>query len=701
MDTVPDASGGETAPSVEEAEASGAGRARDRPAGVPGAAAWLADRDVWEQAATAPGGDKHGEATEWRGDGTLYRRASYRDGRLDGPFTVYHPNGQVARQGSYLAGELDGPLEAYGSDDSTTENLRSCCVPAGAWQMKSHYQAGQRLYGETFYDRQGRRLLADGSVHPDRPPSLPAEAEFDEYARRWMLGSRDERGFWVGTWRSWNEEGGLEEEAEFRDTRKLWSRLYQGEASLRQEVHFEGEGVRHGPYRRRLLAAEESPWADRRIREERGAFERGQAVGPWTYLDASGAVVRAVDLGRAYDDARRAGMAALGNQESPAPDWSALSRSLRAEGRVREAVCAAARAAARSGSSEQLLALLGEVTVPLTAAANERTLAALAEGEVTIAGVLDALVGGADPAAVLRTLASILGGASGAARDLVDVAILLAPERRMAYLTRALVRVELGDRDGARSDAEQVAPESAEAADFLRHYLRVLFPAFSFWPAQEVPVSPLADMPDEPGQPLSAVRRAIQVYATRLSLVRAALARQVGGTPPWLPPDLTALLPDGPLELRTTTAQIVDQTEEGPETTEVKIDESLAVDGSPVPALLRMARIHWAGLGWLCWSAGLDRVALPERLDPPASFGQAAGMVIARYFRAQDAVATGGLRSVTAGVPGFRWEGMDIDGMARHFAEMVHDEYLEMRAVFLFLASPENLSPFQSDLRQT
>jgi hypothetical protein len=191
------------------------------------------------------------------------------------------------------------------------------------------------------------------------------------------------------------------------------------------------------------------------------------------------------------------------------------------------------------------------------------------------------------------------------------------------------------------------------------------------------------------------------VYATRLALLRAALAERVGGEPVWLPPALDGLLPDGPVALRKETTQIVDETEEGSETTEVAVDESFEASGLGIPALMRMARMQWTALGWLCWSAGLARVALPGALAPPADFPQAAGMIIARYWRAQDAVVTGGLRSMTAGVPSFVWEGMDIDGLPRHLAEIAHDEYLESRAVILFLASRENLSPFQSDLRQT
>jgi len=271
----------------------------------------------------------------------------------------------------------------------------------------------------------------------------------------------------------------------------------------------------------------------------------------------------------------------------------------------------------------------------------------------------------------------------------------------MAYMTRSLVRIELGDSEGARADAERVAQESEDAAHFLRTYLRLMFPVFSFVPAGERPESLIEEMPPEPGQSLEAMRRTIQVYATRIMLVRQALQRLVPGDPAWLPPDLGALLPDGLLELRSYDTEILDETEEGQEATPVHVDEELVLDGWRVPALMRVARSQWGGLCWLCWCAGLDRVALPTALAPPADFAKAAGMAVTRYWRAQDAVATGGLRSMTAGVPSFVWEGLDMDGLPRHFADMVHDEYLEIRSVFLYLASPDNLSPFQSDLRQT
>jgi hypothetical protein len=65
----------------------------------------------------------------------------------------------------------------------------------------------------------------------------------------------------------------------------------------------------------------------------------------------------------------------------------------------------------------------------------------------------------------------------------------------------------------------------------------------------------------------------------------------------------------------------------------------------------------------------------------------------------QDTLATGGLRSRTQDVPSFAWHGTDVDELPRPIAEIALQEALELRALFLWLLSPENHSPFQSDLR--
>jgi len=114
---------------------------------------------------------------------------------------------------------------------------------------------------------------------------------------------------------------------------------------------------------------------------------------------------------------------------------------------------------------------------------------------------------------------------------------------------------------------------------------------------------------------------------------------------------------------------------------------------------MRLARSNWNLLTWLCWSAGLDRVALPDRLAPPSNFSHALGMAIERQWRAWDKFTTGGLMAFTKGVRSFEWEGLDIDFVPPVIAEMIAYEYTDLRALFFFLCDDRQQSPWQDNLR--
>jgi antitoxin component YwqK of YwqJK toxin-antitoxin module len=683
---------------------------------IPEGARWVADLDRWEVGPRNERGEREGEFALYRSDdGTLYMRCRYAADRPEGPFEIFHPDGALAREGLYVDGEIDGLVVAYASDGPSPERLRGCCVPAGSARMQARYERGQ-LLREIFLDREGRVLLSDGTPRPERPATLPPEAEYDEFSRRWVVGASDRQIGALGTWRYYGQDGRLSEESDYEDGRKVGTRLFaaDGGARLEAELTFDGTGEkRHGAWRRRFVAdedAEPSPYADARVREERGAFDREQPVGTWTLHDGAGAVLRVLERGRAFDEAEAQGLEVFGGERRPGAGWRELANGLRAAGRVREAICAAARAAAEAGDAEALRALLAEITEPLAPAECERvTQAALEASEAGVGALLSALVTGGEPAPLLRALASSSKGSTRAALDFVEASLLLV-DRPMTHLTRALLRLEVGDDRGALDDAEAIGVESDETAQFVRDYARLLFPRWTFGPLEAPPEAlaeaPNAEMPEGPGQPLDRIRAMVQIYATRLGQIREAVRRTraeqglADAEPAWLPPALTDLLPEGPVELRRFSATITDETEEGPETVEVQIDETLPLEGASVTALMRAARASWAALTWLCWSCGVDRVDLPDEVNPPAAFGAALAQTLHRVFRAQDALVTNGLRSMTAGVPGFVWEGMDIDEMPRPFAQMAYDELFEVRALFLWLVSPENLSPFQSDLRQ-
>ncbi len=593
----------------------------------------------------------------------------------DGPFRELHPNGDVAREGRIFGGKPRGIVVSYASDAPDAIPLRSCCVPPGAHSLRSEYDDDGQLVGETFFDRSGRRLLSDGSILPDRPAGLPAAAMFDQSEQCWTQQSFDDDGRRTGPWLWWSVDG----------------------TSLR-EAAFDS-GRRHGRWTDRAILP--GRYRDAQVRQEEGRFIDDLAVGPWVLRDADGSILSTTDLGESPDAATLASSPALADNEGQTPEaWRALAHRLVAQRRLGEGLCAMARGAAAEGRPNALREFIATATSPVSEP-EARRLAdeAVAGNEAADIGrLLNALARGGEAADVLRAIASALIGADRAARDLANAALLLAPERPEIRQTRALIRVALGDVDGARADAEMVGQQSPAAAAALLAYIRVLFSPYAFPPARDPPDHSAADgVPDAPAQPAAAMVTAAQKYATRLMTVRAAVTARTGAAPHWGPPDLSALLPDGPVALGIWRFTAHD--EDGDE--EIAVDERIDTAGQPLAALMRVARADWNALAWLCWSAGLDRVGLPDAVRPPPSFAGAMIRTMQRYWRCRDQLETHGLRSLTQGIPGFVWEDMPIETAPAPLAEIAAYEHAELAALFFWLCDGKCQSPWQSDLRQT
>lgn len=674
----------------------------ERPPEVPAAALWNPSVGKWEvvspTAVASPTGSDDipgDQRLRYREDGSLFSRTALASGVEDGPFTHYHPDGRLAREGELVAGRLDGLVRSYASDHPSGEPLRACCVPPNAARLDARYRGGDVL-DEVFYDREGRVILSDGSLCPPRPAWLPELARFDESRRVWAAWSPELH-------RCWTIEGVLLEESVLAADRGRTVRSFDASGELVDEHQLAADGKLDGPFMRRFAPGTPGAYADARIRQERGTFARGQAVGPWVFLDGQGAVVRTSERGTAFEASDLEASPAFADEFR---DGWALAGALVGQGRVREALCVAARAAARAGDGAPLARFLAEHVVALAAESRAERGALLARSsDADVTTILEGLMTGTDAAAAFRALASVLPAASTAAADFVEASLLLAPERRMTHLTRALIRVQHGDDDGARADAAIVEGESPGAADSLLAYLRVAFRPFVFEPGVELlaPDRELEDVFGGVGQSLEAIQRLVRVYATRLERVRAALRATRGdrAEPAWLPPDLSALLPDGPETLRreTLACEPEDGATPGGAPATIELDEEIAIDGLGVPALLALAQADHAALAWLCWSSGLNRVALPASLEARENFPAAMKMIIQKQWRIHDRLTTGGLLALSSGAPGFKWQDIDIDLLPQHFVATVAAEYLAVRSMFLWLTSPLSLSPFQDDLR--
>ena len=110
-------------------------------------------------------------------------------------------------------------------------------------------------------------------------------------------------------------------------------------------------------------------------------------------------------------------------------------------------------------------------------------------------------------------------------------------------------------------------------------------------------------------------------------------------------------LPQGPLALARWETSITDETDAGPETIAVVIDETLDCTGLQIPALMRLARAQWAALTWLCWAVGRSEVQLPGKIEPPPEFSAAVVAGITRAMAAGGCPGSSGAPS-TAGPMG-------------------------------------------------
>jgi hypothetical protein len=424
-------------------------------------------------------------------------------------------------------------------------------------------------------------------------------------------------------------------------------------------------------------------------------------VGTWELRDAAGTVLSRVGCGDPLGLESSALVAGAEPSGSVSADELWRLAEERGSSAPREAFALAARALAKGGDLARFEAFLREHTVRLRPAlALERAEQAAAFERLSTSSLLGAALAGAAPALSLRRLALALRGHAPAALDYFDASLRLAPEQDSAPLARGLLCIEQGDPDGALRAAELVERESGPAAALLRDFCRISYGGFAFRPALEaveVLVEEFLELVSE--QLFAVIYRTLAFYATRIALVRAELARRAGGEPEWLPPDTSALMPDGRVELRHFTARIEDEGDEGPEITEVEVDERLSLDGS-TRELLVAARSDWAALGWLCWSVGLDAVALPSAIEPRANLAAAIHQATLRCWRAHDRVRTRGLVALSRKAPSFDWEGMAIDDVPAHLAELVAAEYLEVRAQFMWQLFQQNQSPFQRDLRR-
>lgn len=376
------------------------------------------------------------------------------------------------------------------------------------------------------------------------------------------------------------------------------------------------------------------------------------------------------------DEAALRASPVFSNRPQSASEWQALASKSLGGNQVSQALWATARAAACEARIEPLVELLAEHAEPRP----EEAALELAEQVATEAGhefaaMAEAMLQGGDPAALLRACALLLDQRQRpcAALDYLNAAILLAPDRPAYLFTRGLLLASLGLDIQALKDAESLSDSDPDRARFLTQCVQVLFPAFDFWPSRAALGA--EGRPMKLGQPAAAISAAFQRYATRLSLLRAKLAEYVkpGVTVRWMPPDLTPLLPKGPLKL----------------SAKDDVDETRGLDAATLPDLLLAARGDWAALSWLSWACGLTSVAPLKTIRPAKTLGVAV---------AQAAEWLNGCRKAQQGGKAIGFE--DFDALEPALVPMAAAQYTELNAMFQWLVDAQVSSPWRRSFRE-
>ncbi|WP_338867337.1 thioredoxin [Myxococcus stipitatus] len=638
------------------------------PPGVHPDAEWDEGDSEWVHGTTDAKGRKQGPFKYWRADGTLCNECVYENGKPHGPFKRFHESGEVSQDGEFVKGDIHGPRAWYASEKYTTERMHENGVSLSVRKTVMTYDHG-RVVDVKHYDGQGRRVVpSTGEPYPDRPKGVPLEAEYREDMNQWSHVNLDVAGERHGLSRFWLPTGELLWEAEYVD------------------------GSRQGLFR--SLANDE--YQDPRVRFDEGRFDQGEACDAWTLLDEDRAVVLSRDLGVAQFEEELSASQVLSNLPRPASAWREYAETCLKARKHREALLAMARAVASDQQVAPMLELLERVTLPRTPRNARGTAAEVLENASNSwEAMAGALVRGGDAGMLLRACAVLLDQSDKprAALDFVNAALLLSPERADFLFTRGLILLNMGLDAHALKDAEGLKKAEPDSASFLGAYTRSLFPVFDFWPAKETPHSTYDNLPEAPAQTLMAIQRVVQKYATRLQKIRTELQGRFkpGVSLPWMPPDMSALLPQGPVEL------VEDEVEVGEES--VSVDESLAVAGVGLPDLIRFARGDWSALTWLLWSCGETKLVMPKKVISPENFGHAAGMSSQRLWRARDRRVTGGRGAKASGAASFEFEGVDIDAVPSQLVGIIEQHYSETQAMFYWLADSDNVSPWQDNLR--
>ncbi|MEZ6185089.1 MAG: hypothetical protein R3F62_08785 [Planctomycetota bacterium] len=277
--------------------------------------------------------------------------------------------------------------------------------------------------------------------------------------------------------------------------------------------------------------------------------------------------------------------------------------------------------------------------------------------------------------------------------EAATVAVLLEPDSSAVRKTRGLIAMTALQADLALEDFARAVELGDPSAAGLLEYARLTFAHPGFCPI----VFPDEPAPLGPGSAgcargVDALRRQLQVYATRIHVLRARLREHgVEDGAPGLVPDPARLLPDGPLELR------VERVEVEPGVV-VEVDPTVRAEAAL--ACLERARGDWAALTALLHLTGHSTLTLPDAITPRAGLVNAREWAEYAVWRAKNQELAGGADADARGFPDVAWrDGHGVRGLSPDLARLAAAEFGEVFAAVVWLTDPGCPSPFEDGLR--
>jgi hypothetical protein len=251
----------------------------------------------------------------------------------------------------------------------------------------------------------------------------------------------------------------------------------------------------------------------------------------------------------------------------------------------------------------------------------------------------------------------------GAARDLIEAAILVDPSRVELQFSRALILMSCGRPKDSMDAMRLLAAHSEQQAAFLGTYLGALFPRFDFGPANDERVSALTriEAPKKLVRSRDEMFAVASSYATRIAMRREALAA-LSEDATWLPPVLSGYV----------AIELADEIEES------------------VPPLAQSMARDWSCLSWACWLAGSDSMLFPAVIGdrPIGAFArlQAARLAVITGEEVEDDLA---MQATFA-----KWNDVLLAKIPDAFGEMAARDESALLELAMWMVDADAPSPF-------